>query len=405
MDIRIVIGKNFGDEGKGLAVDYFAGRSLKNGSSCLLIRHNGGAQAGHTVELPGMRIVFHQLSAGSFRRAHTFWADTFLPDLYKLREETEAFAACSGHTPPVFASGRCRCVVIDDVLLNMAAEQLRGAERHGSCGMGINEAAVRSGRAGLCLTLEEVRDLSAEGLYRRLREIRESYVPERMRELGLAFETAGESGELLQDDNVLWNAAQVMCENVPLVRLEDSVLNRYDSVIFEGAQGLLLDEEYFRYAPHLTSSRTGLINPARICRASFPGIRPEIVYVTRPYVTRHGAGPLPYENMNGTASGWYDETNRPNEWQGALRFAPHGTDAEFLEPVEEDLRAFSEEKTVSLMVTHADETDYRMLTAEGTPCIREWAAGKSVKDLFDRIYLSDRKGVEEGYEKIKIITC
>ncbi len=405
MDIRIVIGKNFGDEGKGLAVDYFAGRFLESGASCLVIRHNGGAQAGHTVELPGIRFVFHQLSAGSFRRAHTFWSDTFLPDLYKLRDETEAFARCSGNVPPIFASGRCRCVVIDDVLLNMAAEQTRGRDRHGSCGMGINEAVVRSGHEGMCLNLEDVRDLEAEGLYRRLREMRKAYVPVRMQELGLTFEAAGEYGELLRDDNVLWNAARVMCENVSLVSVDDTVLTKYDSVIFEGAQGLLLDEEYHRFAPHLTSSRTGLHNPARICRALFPGIRPEVVYITRPYITRHGAGPLPYEGMNGTASGWYDETNRPNEWQGALRFAPHGTVAEFLKPVEEDLRAFSGQKTVSLMVTHADETDYRMLTVEGAPSISEWAAGKSVNSLFDRLYMAVRRRTEGGHHEIKISSC
>ena len=351
-----------------------------------------------------MRFVFHQLSAGSFRRAHTFWADTFLPDLYKLREETEAFSACSGFVPPVFASGRCRCVVIDDVLLNMAAEQSRGHARHGSCGMGINEAVVRSGCGGMRLELEEVASCTAEDLHKRLREIRKSYVPVRMRELGLTHENAGEYGELLRNDAVLGNAAEAMCRNVSLVTIDDRIITSYESVIFEGAQGLLLDEECRRFAPHLTSSRTGLHNPARICRDSFAGVRPEIVYVTRPYVTRHGAGPLPYENMNGTGRGWHDETNRPNEWQGALRFASHGTVAEFLKPVKEDLQTFSGRKTVSLMVTHADETDYRMLTAEGSFAIRKWAANESVKNLFDRIYLAGRKKAEGGHDEIEIIS-
>ena len=91
MNVRIVIGKSFGDEGKGLAVDYFSGLAEKSGRRCLVIRHNGGAQAGHTVDLQNGRFVFHQLSSGSFRSADTLWADTFLPDLFKLPEEAQGF--------------------------------------------------------------------------------------------------------------------------------------------------------------------------------------------------------------------------------------------------------------------------------------------------------------------------
>ena len=73
--------------------------------------------------------------------------------------------------------------------------------------------------------------------------------------------------------------------------------------------------------------------------------------------------------------------------------------------VEEDLRAFSGQKTVSLMVTHADETDYRMLTVEGAPSISEWAAGKSVNSLFDRLYMAVRRRTEGGHHEIKISSC
>ena len=89
---RVVIGKNFGDEGKGLAVDYF---SAADSGKTLVIRHNGGAQSGHTVELLPKaeggsgeecsgRFIFHELSSGSFRKADTFWAKTFFPDRGRL---------------------------------------------------------------------------------------------------------------------------------------------------------------------------------------------------------------------------------------------------------------------------------------------------------------------------------
>ena len=81
MKIHIIIGKNYGDEGKGLAVDYFAGTAKRRGTPVLVVRHNGGAQAGHTVDRRNGRFIFHQLSSGSFLGADTLWAKTFLPDL------------------------------------------------------------------------------------------------------------------------------------------------------------------------------------------------------------------------------------------------------------------------------------------------------------------------------------
>ena len=72
-----VIGRGYGDEGKGLATDYLAG--LFEHEKCIVVRHNGGAQSGHTVEKKtGERFVFHELSSGSLSGAHTFWPDHFI---------------------------------------------------------------------------------------------------------------------------------------------------------------------------------------------------------------------------------------------------------------------------------------------------------------------------------------
>ena len=124
MSVRIVIGKNFGDEGKGLAADYFAARGHQAGKRTVCVRHNGGAQAGHTVDFPDKRFVFSQLSSASFRGADTYWADSFLPDLYKLSGETGRFRALTGTVPQIFASPDCRCTYIGDVLLNMLLETI-----------------------------------------------------------------------------------------------------------------------------------------------------------------------------------------------------------------------------------------------------------------------------------------
>ncbi len=104
MGVHIIIGKGFGDEGKGLAADYFAGQALSNGKSCLVIKHNGGAQAGHTVDRENSRFIFHQLSSGSLQQGAAYWAAPFLPDLYKLPEEVSDFQQAYGFCPPLYAN-------------------------------------------------------------------------------------------------------------------------------------------------------------------------------------------------------------------------------------------------------------------------------------------------------------
>lgn len=392
MSVTVIIGKNFGDEGKGLAIDYFASRSRNAGRSAVCVRHNGGAQAGHTVDLPDKRFVFSQLSSASFRGADTFWADSFLPDLYKLSEETDRFRRVSGRIPQIYASSACRCTYIGDILLNMLLETVRGKDRHGSCGMGINEAVVRS--ASFPLYLGEIAGLDASALYRKLLTLQREYLPLRLAELHMELSQAGEYGEMLQSETVLRNAAEIMARNVSAVQLrEPACLMEYDDLLFEGAQGLLLDENYLKYAPHLTSSRTGLYEPARILRSlygeSIPVHETEIVYVTRSYVTRHGAGPLPYADCSISGSyGTDDRTNVPNPWQGTLRSAPHGDAAEFGVAVKADLAESRLSAPVSLFVTHLNESDGCLITKDGNISLEVYLQSDSLRGMFGRIYRS-----------------
>ncbi len=246
MKAHIVIGKNFGDEGKGLATDCFAKLAIKNGQSAIAVRFNGGAQAGHTVDTPCGRFVFHELSSASFRKVDTYWAKDFLPDLYKLGEELDEFKALTGFAPSIIASPLCRIVTIDDVLLNMALESMRGEDRHGSCGMGIYEAVVRSEQHPLLL--KDVKGISAEKLFNIFKELRSEYYPKRLEDLiaeDCGLKAAGgkenEFSELLKDENVIRNAAEGICRGAELVELkEHDYLSSFDEIIFEGAQGLLL---------------------------------------------------------------------------------------------------------------------------------------------------------------------
>ena len=390
MRSRIIIGKSFGDEGKGLATDTYALEAVRSGLSAVCVRHNGGAQAGHTVDLPDCRFVFSQLSSASFRGIDTFWADSFMPDLFKLTDEVERFRGTGRHVPSIFASPLCRCTYIGDVLINMILESSRGTARHGSCGMGINEAAVRS--ETVPIRLGDVIGKDADLLFGLLADTARDYTPKRAEQLGLDLGMAGEYGEMLTDMNVLRNAAEAMCRSAEFVMLrENDFIADLDEVIFEGAQGLLLDEMNLEYAPHLTSSRTGLFEPARIMRSVFDDDMPdiEIVYVTRSYVTRHGAGLLPYESLfDKHKYDIIDRTNVPNEWQGSLRFAPHGSTGEFMCAVEHDLSESGIPASKSLFVTHLNETDGCIVTKKGNVPVETFCREEKISSVFDSFRMS-----------------
>ncbi len=397
--IIAVIGKNFGDEGKGLAVDRFCGRAPFS----LVVKHNGGAQAGHTVCFDGRRFVFHQLSSGSFRRADTYFAATYFPDLFKLGEEMADFDAIRPcPMPRICCNLRTPLILIYDVILNMALETARGDARHGSCGMGIDEGDRRT-RAGFGVCFGDVLGMTEEALAARMREIRRDYVLPRFTDI--AAESAEGVGrlreyrELLDSESVPENAAREMLRNaerlVPVAD-ETAFLRSQEHIVFESGQGLLLDAENRRFAPHVTASRTGLANVAAILGNAGLSLD-EVCYVTRTYVTRHGAGELPREcDPSQLGSIGRDLTNVPNPWQGSLRYAPHGSPEEFTEAVNEDLKTLDgcRRPAVSLCVTHLNETGGCVVCAgpDGGEPLRiplgDFVKMPNISRLFDRVYCS-----------------
>ena len=393
--IRAVIGKGFGDEGKGLATDFFCSKS----SNSLVIKHNGGAQSGHTVETDGKRFVFHQLSAGSFRNADTFWADSYYPDLYKLGEEIEEFHSVSGMCPKIYCDAQTGVTLIDDILINMLLELSRGVERHGSCGMGINECDLRT-KAGFGITVIDIISSSAEEVVKKIADIRRGYGVQRLSELGLSKQSAMTSKmsdlfDVLSSQTVIENAVDEMKRSAEkYMTVCDDVakfLEGYEQIIFETGQGLLLDSENREFAPHVTASRTGLYNPCRIL--SKYGLKlTEAVYVTRSYVTRHGDGPLPYECTEDELGIIFpDETNVYNDWQGYLRYALHGSVEEFIKPVKDDLEECGGEIPASLFITHLNETHGKLLTTCGDISSWLYIIDPMIKTVFSSFYFSYSK--------------
>ncbi len=269
----------------------------------------------------------------------------------------------------------------------MALESGRGAARHGSCGMGINECDLR-GKAGYALTIGELLSLSAAEITNKLARLRREYLPRRLKELGLTPADLGEYGELLQDDNVLKNYAQGLLKNIPLITPAPDMKElfaTYERVIFEHGQGLLLDSDNEPFWPHVTASYTGLKNPQNLL-AEMGAQIDEAIYVTRTYVTRHGAGFLPHEcQPKDLGLSGFDETNIPNSWQGCLRFAPHGSLEDFIAPVLKDAKA---PKSRALGLTHLNETSGKVLFKEAAIPWQDFINLREIKDIFSKIYLS-----------------
>lgn len=305
---RAVIGANFGDEGKGLMVDYLCSKGAG-----VVVRFNGGAQAGHTVVTPfeeGMdRHVFHHLGSGTLMDIPTYLSEFFVcnPILYfkevvELRKFFPPFRGEPWH-PTVFAHPKCLVTTFADMMINQAKETGRKV-RHGSCGVGVHETMVRNKIQGLSLTMadlwngRDIRPLLAQicGKYAQFRT-------------GKPLEKQEEAIE------VFAKAAARFAELIHPAGMEQC-----KDPVFEGAQGLLLDQDNTEYFPHVTHSNTGMQNVRAL--AAQVGMDIEPYYVSRTYLTRHGAGKLPGEGAAGARLWFDDDTNLVNPWQGELRFAP-----------------------------------------------------------------------------------
>ena len=308
----VVIGSAFGDEGKGLVTDVLASRYVDD---TVVVRFNGGAQAGHTVVTPeGQRHVFSHFGSGTFAGAATFLSRFFVvnPILYhREREQLERL----GVSAQVFVDGRSSVTTPFDMFINTALERRRGSDRHGSCGVGFGETVGRNESAAFALTMA---DLARPDLEARLSSIRDRWFLQRLGGLGLNMPDAERA--TLCSDALLARFRDDALAMLDTIRLGDeSVLCGASHVVFEGAQGLLLDQE-MGYFPYVTRSYTGLRNVAALVAGT--GITSlDVHYVLRPYLTRHGAGPLPGELPNPPYPGVTDQTNIPNDWQGSLRFA------------------------------------------------------------------------------------
>lgn len=391
MVAKIVIGANFGDEGKGLMTDYFCHQSILRGEKCLVVLHNGGAQRGHTVVTPdGKKHIFHHFGSGTFVGADSYFSEEFILNPIIFRQEWEELEEM-GIAPKVIAHVKCRVTTPYEMIANQIIEDSRAENRHGSCGMGIYETIKRYERTNA--------KQSIYGLYvlmgmdtdriRKIMKFLRKYIIKRLQKLGIKI--SKEWMSILKSDNLIENYINDLKFMFDKISMEFSYwISNYDSLVFENGQGLFLDQNNKEYYPHLTPSNTGIKNPLEIISKMDRKPDIEVCYVTRTYLTRHGAGRLDGEcDKKEINPDMQDLTNVPNPHQGTLRYA------KLVEKSLEEriLKDFEPAKKygakLSLAVTHENEYGY--------------VFSDRFKKKFDCIYYSDgetresfRKDPDEG---------
>ena len=167
-NIKIVIGANFGDEGKGLMTDYFCHQAEQRNENCIVVLHNGGAQRGHTVTTPtGIKHIFHHFGSGTFCGADTYCSKDFILNPMIFSQEFDELKVL-GYEPKVYIHPLCKITTPFDMILNQIIEEHRSGNRHGSCGVGIYETLLRTKENRYSIFFGELLFLTDEQIKKRL---------------------------------------------------------------------------------------------------------------------------------------------------------------------------------------------------------------------------------------------
>ena len=401
-NIKIIIGASYGDEGKGLATDFF-GAQAQRGQGTVNVLTNGGPQRGHTVELAdGRRHIFKHFGAASFRGADTYYARQFMVNPMEFVREYEELQEICGETA-AFADPLCRFSTPWDMLVNQMLKEKQGI--HNSCGFGIWETVLRY-RRGYGITLGAFAAMSRVDRITWLRRLRDGYFAGRLRELGLAH-LDGRHGlfcpgsapgleDLFFSDGILFHFdedCETMLSLCPMRKEEH--LRRYQTVLFENAQGLLLDGNAAEEQEFTTPSTTGVGKVLQTVESVFRGADVEVCYVTRSYLTRHGdgsmkactEGEIAADQLGAALPGLVtDMTNVQNRFQGNLRYGMMDVDllaGRIGADYARCLGAAGNHYHPSIMITHLNEyagidTD-RLAAQFGTLYLSD---GRTCRDTF-----------------------
>ena len=282
--VDVLLGAQWGDEGKGKVVDVIAPRYD------VIARFQGGPNAGHTLMFEGRKHVLHTIPSGVFHEGTlNLVGNGVVIDPVIFMKEIDALAA-NGHavSDRLLISRRAHLILPTHRALDAASEAEKGKEKIGSTLKGIGPTYMdKTGRNGL-----RVGDLELPDLKERYAAL----VRKHERLLGSYSHVAP-----WQEAEAEWHDAVARLRNLRTVDCEhylDQALRDGKRILAEGAQGTLLDIDFGTY-PFVTSSNTiaagactGLgVPPARIGR---------VIGIFKAYCTRVGSGPFPTELLDGT---------------------------------------------------------------------------------------------------------
>lgn len=315
----LVAGLGFGDEGKGTTVEFLASREKAH----TVVRYNGGAQAAHNVVLAdGRHHTFAQFGSATFQGVHTYLSEFMLVDPLALAVEAKHLRRKGVIDPWALLTVDERAPIITPWhrAVNRLKEISRGGGQHGTCGVGVGECMSDFLRFGEWVPV--IGDLRKPNLLlEKLHFIRGAAI-KKVRDIVIEVEWSGNKDiEQLFSDPKDW-VKRYLDEFVRFVdtKPRDFLLDRLKTgtTIFEGAQGVLLDQDY-GFHPHTTWTDITFRNAYRLLESVDVDV--EKIGVLRSHMTRHGAGPFPTWDPTLKGSD-YDEHNGSDGMQGVFRVGP-----------------------------------------------------------------------------------
>ncbi len=303
-----LIGMQWGDEGKGRGVARIASKLAKND---LVVRFQGGNNAGHTIWHRGQQYVFHLIPSGIFGKAQIHLGAGMVIDPIALKRETKIVPDNIPFLSKLSVSPHALLVLPTHLLLDSVSEKSRGKKKIGSTGKGISPSYTD-------LTLRRalrVGDIFHQGFRERYRAL----TTEHYKVLRDNFGYTIPANELKIKEKEFFQAISFLKKLTikNSADLIEAALFSGHKVIAEGAQGTLLDVRFGNY-PYVTSSHTiaGGISTGLGIPPSDIG---EAIGIIKAYSTRVGEGPFPTELGGKKSSVWcrdknseYEKTRFPN---------------------------------------------------------------------------------------------
>jgi adenylosuccinate synthase len=280
MAVDVLLGLQWGDEGKGKIVDYLANTYQIVG------RFQGGPNAGHTLWIDGKKTVLHTIPSGIFHKhlINVIGNGVVIDPVTLMGEITALEKGGNEVRDRLQIARKAHLILPTHKLLDMASEASKGEAKIGSTLRGIGPCYMdKTGRNGL--RIGDILSIDFEKKYQALKE-------KHLHLLKLYPETTFD----LQPEEAKWFEAIAQIKTLNLIDAEYFLNDRLkagDNILAEGAQGMMLDIDFGTY-PYVTSSNT---ISSGVC--SGLGIPPssvrEVIGVTKAYCTRVGSGPFPSE--------------------------------------------------------------------------------------------------------------